>query len=133
MRWARNDSILLPGLGQFLDGNSPGLESLLVDSIRLEGLPAAPVRGCRGPVGAVEIPIRHLNVDEQNIDISLELGTLLIKANARDQDAFHPPADVERSQDAARMRGPDLVNFNAEALHKRLLKLKLQARAVARV
>src|SRR5207248_570825 len=94
----------------------------------------------------VQVPVGDLDVEDHLVDAGLELGPLLVQADAGDQDALDAgplpgqqagqaadAGDVAAGDDAAGVGRPQLVDLDAEALQQRLLELELQRRRVRRV
>src|SRR5262249_43069806 len=76
------------------------------------------------PIGVVQVPVGNLDVDQHEVHVALKFGSLLIKAQAGDENTLDAAADVKRRQHAARVRSPNLVNLHAEGLQQRLLELE---------
>ncbi len=131
--------VLAAGLGHVGDGDLAGLELDDGDLPRLVGLPQGRLVGVEVPVGVVEVPVGELDVGQHEVDVALELGPLLVEADARDQDALDArlgqaaqDAGV-RQQLAGRAGLAQLVDLHAEALQQRLLERELHRRLVRRV
>ncbi len=100
-------------------------------------LPHALLGGVQGHVGAVKVPIGRLDVQDLVMDISLKLGTLLVEAQARDQDTFGRAGRLARvdgwKQHRSWKAGHDLIGVHAKAAQERLLEADLERGAIRRI
>src|SRR5439155_8552307 len=120
-------------LGKIFNGNSSGFIAGLIYLPSFESLPQRLLAAIQRPVRTVQAPIGRLYVHQHDVNLPLEIQTLFLQADARDQDAFDPAGGGKRRQDAAWVRGPQLVDFHPVTLKERLLKLKLKLRSISRV
>src|SRR5262249_11904783 len=125
--------VLAEDLGELAVVDLAALELLLADHPGHVGLAQALLDDVEVDVGAVEVPAGGLDVEKQVMEAGVEVGPLLIEAQAGDEDAAcgmgGPPA--ERGEErAAGEAGQELVDADAGEAQQGLLEADQDLRRI---
>ena len=80
--------VLFAGLGVLLNRHvgRRGIELVLDHSPGLESCIATLLGGFEVPIGGLQVPIANFHIGDHVLQLSLEVGNGLVRANSRDED-----------------------------------------------